>query len=320
MGGGIGVESAAGGGRRFWFEVPLAAGDEAALAAAPADALPAVRPLRVLVAEDVELNRDLLADVLGRHGHRVVLAADGREAVERAGEGGFDLVLMDMQMPFVDGIEATRRIRALPAPAGQVPVAGLTANVLERDRRRCLEAGMDECLGKPIDRGRLFAAMARHTGDSRRDAGAGVADAAVREGPAPGAGAGQAPAGPSSPAGAAVPLVDRAMLEGLAARLQPEAFAGLVRPGLGNAERTCGRLGALPAGSEELVREAHSLRGTSGSFGLRRISALAGEIEAAAQAGEDVSGPVERLGEAVGTTWAELRAAGLLGEPRAVDA
>ena len=79
------------------------------------------------------------------------------------------------------------------------------------------------------------------------------------------------------------------------------------------ARRAAGRVGGTRAGGAQP-------EGTSGSFGLRRISALAGEIEAAAQAGEDVSGPVERLGEAVGATWAELRAAGLLGEPRAVDA
>jgi len=93
----------------------------------------------------------------------------------------------------------------------------------------------------------------------------------------------------------------------------------LVRRGIGNAERACGRLGTLPAGSEELAREAHSLKGTSGSFGLGRISVVAGEIEAAAEAGEDGSGLVERLGEAVGATRAELRAAGLLDDPQAAE-
>jgi HPt (histidine-containing phosphotransfer) domain-containing protein len=110
------------------------------------------------------------------------------------------------------------------------------------------------------------------------------------------------------------------MLDGLASRLPADAFAGLVRRGIGNAERACGRLGTLPVGSEELAREAHSLKGTSGSFGLRRVSAVAGEIEAAAKAGEDVSALVARLKEEVAATRGELRAAGLLDEPPAVDA
>jgi two-component system, sensor histidine kinase len=72
----------------------------------------------------------------------------------------FDAVLMDVQMPGVDGLEATRRIRALPPPACRVPVLGLTANVLEEERRRCLAAGMDQCLTKPIAWGALLAALA----------------------------------------------------------------------------------------------------------------------------------------------------------------
>ena len=107
------------------------------------------------------------------------------------------------------------------------------------------------------------------------------------------------------------------MLDELAARLPADAFASLVRRGIGNAERACGRLGTLPVGSEELAREAHSLKGTSGSFGLKAISAVAGEIEEAAKAGEDVSALVARLKEEVAATRGELRAAGLLDEPRA---
>jgi CheY-like chemotaxis protein/HPt (histidine-containing phosphotransfer) domain-containing protein len=324
MGGGIGVDSVPGVGSCFRFEAPLEVGDEAALAAVPADALPAVRPLRVLLAEDVELNRDLVTEVLGRHGHAVVVAADGREAVERAGGGGFDLVLMDMQMPFMDGIEATRRIRRLEGPAGRVPIVGLTANVMERDRQLCLAAGMQDCLGKPVDWPQVFAAMARHAGEGRQaePAEAGAGETAPEAPPSDGGGAREVPPEPAPSAGeAGAPgLIDRAMLERLAASLPGGAFAGFVRRGIENAERACVQFGTLPAGSEELARTAHSLKGTSGSFGLKGISALAGEIEAAAGRGEDVSGPAERLREVVAATRAELRAAGLLGDMRAVGA
>jgi CheY-like chemotaxis protein/HPt (histidine-containing phosphotransfer) domain-containing protein len=296
----------------FWFEAPLGVGDEAALAAAPEAAdLAGVRPLRVLLAEDIELNRDLLGEMLGRHGHEVVFAEDGGEAVGLASRGGFDLVLMDMQMPFVDGVEATRRIRRLEGAAGAVPIVGITANVMEADRRRCLEAGMRDCLGKPIDWERLFAAMARHAGpavSSEPGPATGPTEAAseAEAGSSPG------PAPEAEVAAAEAPLLDRGMLDRLGASLPAEAFAGFVRRGIENAERACARLPALPAGSEEQVREAHSLKGTSGTFGLRRVSTVAGEIEAAARDGGDVSELAGRLEAAVAETREALRVAGLL--------
>src|SRR3954452_18671985 len=149
MGGEIGVESAPGEGSRFWFEVPLERGDVLVAAERSAPEQASVRPLRVLVADDVEVNRELLGEVLGRHGHAVAFAADGAEAVALVARERFDAVLMDVQMPVMDGVEATRRVRALPPPACRVPVLGLTANVLEGERRRYLSAGMDRCLTKP---------------------------------------------------------------------------------------------------------------------------------------------------------------------------
>ncbi|HEX8374470.1 MAG TPA: ATP-binding protein, partial [Geminicoccaceae bacterium] len=313
MGGAIGVESAPGAGSLFWFEAPFEVGD-AAVASERATFDPAsVRPLRLLLAEDIELNRDLLGDMLGRHGHEVVFAEDGAEAVERAAAGGFDVVLMDVQMPVVDGVEATRRIRALPPPAGRVPIVAQTANVMASERERYLAAGMDGHVMKPVEWGDLFAALARHGG---RGGDAGTAGG-VGEGGAPEE-AREPPAGPATPeappdAPPADPvLLDRGLLDKLGATLPAEAFAGFVRRGIENAERACARLPALPAGSEEQVREAHSLKGTAGTFGLRRIGAVAGEIEAAALEGEAVSGLVERLAAAVAATRAELREAGLL--------
>jgi signal transduction histidine kinase len=161
MEGAIGVESAPGAGSLFWFEVPLEIGDPAAAAAArPAFDPGSAPPLRVLVAEDMRMNRELLRAMLGRHGHEVTFAQDGAEAVEWAERERFDLVLMDVRMPVMDGMEAARRIRRLPSPAGSVPILGLTANVMEAERRRCVEAGMDMVLTKPVAWPELFALFA----------------------------------------------------------------------------------------------------------------------------------------------------------------
>ncbi len=89
------------------------------------------------------VNRELLEEMLGRHGHAVLLAEDGAAAVELAARERFDVVLMDVQMPVMDGMEATRRIRRLPPPAGAVPILALTANVMASERERYLAAGMD---------------------------------------------------------------------------------------------------------------------------------------------------------------------------------
>ena len=110
--------------------------------------------------------------------------------------------------------------------------------------------------------------------------------------------------------GATLTTLDRLTL--LVNASPAEAFAGLVRRGIENAERACARLPALPAGSEEQVREAHSLKGTAGTFGLRRVSAIAGEVEEAARGGREVSELVGRLAAAVAATREALREAGLL--------
>jgi len=109
------------------------------------------RPLSILLAEDNTVNQKLAVGVLQREGHTVKVANSGREAVEALAEQDFDLVLMDVQMPDVDGFEATRQIRSCEAETGRhVPIVAMTAHAMKGDRERCLEAGMDEYIPKPI--------------------------------------------------------------------------------------------------------------------------------------------------------------------------
>ena len=107
--------------------------------------------LRVLLAEDHATNQYLIGAYLGSAGHEMEVVQNGREAVAAAKAGGFDVILMDVQMPEIDGLEATRQIRALPGPEGEVPIIALTANAMPGDREACIEAGMDGYLSKPID-------------------------------------------------------------------------------------------------------------------------------------------------------------------------
>jgi signal transduction histidine kinase/DNA-binding response OmpR family regulator len=120
-----------------------------------------VPPLTVLVAEDNRFNQVLATRLFQRLGHEVEVAGDGRQAVERALAGGVDLVLMDVQMPVMDGLQATQRIRELEAAGAHLPIVAATAHALVGDRERCLAAGMDDYVAKPIGLDDLVAVTRR---------------------------------------------------------------------------------------------------------------------------------------------------------------
>jgi two-component system, sensor histidine kinase and response regulator len=166
MGGDAGLRSEPGVGSTFWFTACLHIGQDEALAAITPPANPAedLRQLhtgrRVLVVDDDMFNREVASELLDTVGLRVDTACDGFEAVSQAQIQTYDLVLMDVQMPLMNGLDAARRIRLLPGWAA-TPILALTANAFESDRDACLEAGMNDLLAKPIRPALLYAAALR---------------------------------------------------------------------------------------------------------------------------------------------------------------
>ena len=159
MSGNVGFSSKEGVGSTFWIEI---AGEAVEPVAPTSDVLqPVLEGLRVLVVEDNPTNRMIATKLLESLGAVVATAADGYLGVEAAARGGFDLILMDVQMPGIDGMEAARRIRALGGPAADTPIVALTANVLAHQRRAYLDAGMDGVVGKPVSPGSLLREIAR---------------------------------------------------------------------------------------------------------------------------------------------------------------
>lgn len=160
MGGSVGVRSRAGAGSTFWFAIPLP--PAAALESdGTAAALPKAGPARLLVVEDVTMNRDLVVAMLRAADYAVDAVADGAAAVAAVHRNRYDLVLMDIEMPGMDGLEAARAIRSLPGRSASAPIIALTAAVLPAEIARCTAAGMNGYVGKPVDRRELLEAVHR---------------------------------------------------------------------------------------------------------------------------------------------------------------
>lgn len=292
MGGTLEVQSVPGEGSVFTLRVALALGDPAGAPRRESASAQPVPPRRVLVAEDVEVNREILRVALTREGHALRFAENGAEALALVQQEPFDLVLMDVQMPVMDGVEATRRIRALEHPAATIPIVGLTANVMAAEQARYLGAGMTECLMKPIDWPKLHEALRRH----------GPQAVAVPASVEPAIAGGLPPA-----AEAETELLDDTQLATLRAMMGGELVAGLLKDALAGAEAGLARMRATPD-ADTALREAHKLAGSCGTMGLLRVAEVARRIEEAAHERRHEVRVLVELGDAIAASRAALAA------------
>jgi len=259
-------------------EVRAPQGAAAPEASAPPD-VSRLRGARVLLVEDNDLNQQIAIELLGSADVAVDVAVNGEEGVRRALGGAYDLVLMDVQMPVMDGIEATRSIRARPG-FENLPILAMTANALAGDRERSLAAGMNDHVTKPIDPDALFEALLRWLPERAPAVPAPAASATPASSAA--AASGLAPDDPLS----TVPGLDAA--DGLRRVLgKREAYVSLLRTfASGQAGAPEAIQAALAAGRRaDAERSAHTLKGVAGSIGARPLQAEAAAVEAALRQG-----------------------------------
>jgi CheY-like chemotaxis protein len=298
MGGTISARSTPGQGSEFRFEVPLRPGDPQRVGAQqPAEQI-VVAPLRVLVAEDVEVNRAVLRAMLEKQGHHLSFATTGAEALELVQSQGFDVVLMDVQMPQMDGLEATRRIRRLPPPLGDIPILGLTANVMETERRQYLAAGMNECLAKPIDWQAVRAALAR-----------------IRPGHVLAAQAGEPQSATQPPAellpSTRPPAVDEQTLGDLRGIAGDEVLLQLLASAMATCQRALDAMAREQADPAQVRQQAHKLKGSAATLGLAALGAIAADIELSADNGEMLDQLLAEMRHALALTRQELQRRGM---------
>lgn len=266
MGGSIGVESTPSEGSCFWFTADFARGDgrqEIDLPARPGEPAGHARPARILLVDDLRINRDLGAGLLASAGHRVDCVDDGTAALAAVTTEDYQVILMDVQMPKMDGMEATARIRSLPEPKCHVPIIAMTAYATKSDVQSCLTVGMNDHLAKPIDKQRLLDMVDRWAWQDLQ------VERRERKPPAD-----------TEPTQSREPLdADLiAIVEQSLGRAETIRLAALLIERL-DAATVDMRRQAEQGDIASLQREAHKLVSQAGNMGLARVSALCRDLQ-----------------------------------------
>ena len=307
MGGDIGVESLMGEGSLFWLRLPLpiAAADPAAVTGidlphqvtgdaggeVPSDSDGAelrIEPLDILLVEDNAINRFLMRRFLESAGHRVTEAHDGQQAVDLAAQTAFDVILMDISMPRLDGVSATRAIRRAKGPSAQARILALTAHALPQEQAQFRAVGMETALTKPVTRDDLLRALLP-----------------------------SGPGGTFSPApdarqktetSAEPPVLDTDALDQMLRHLGPETSRPLIQRLVVDGDGILHQIAALSPDTQrdEIAALCHRLSGASGTFGTRALREVLVQAETAIKT-EDMPSLLQAL-EALPAIWRETRA------------
>jgi CheY-like chemotaxis protein len=281
MGGKVGYRPNPAGGSEFWFELPVEPTDEfRSRGSALCQALNQSE-LHILVVEDVAVNQELAIAMLTRRGHRVSVASNGREAVAAVQQQNFDLVLMDVQMPIMDGITATKLIRLTVGASRDVPIIALTANILPDQVAAFKMAGMDDHVSKPIKIAELTDAIARNVPRRVERSTENSVDAAPSRAD-----------------------FDRAVFDQLAAMLPPDRL--LVH--LASLQSALSEVHQLDGPSETLRSSVHTMISQAGMFGFTMLSQICRDLEQDLVMGRSVDKQAMRIRAAVVSAQATLTA------------